>query len=195
MTTKQLNQRQVRLSEFLSQFNFQIIYRPGAKAILPDTLSRMPGDKPKDEADDRLQHRNRTLIPPTKVDPAILKELLSNARKEDNHNASVAMLDPAIQHKPIDELLRHSYRDSRLCQEILTAMRDDHRRWPKAIRKLLRCDKKEYKVVNGLLYFRDRIFMPDEPGIRLEVTHRTHSAGPAGHLGRVKTLDLLNWTY
>ncbi|KAJ6437084.1 reverse transcriptase [Purpureocillium lavendulum] len=35
-TTKVLNQRQVRWSEFLSQFNFRIIYRPGSKAVRPD---------------------------------------------------------------------------------------------------------------------------------------------------------------
>ena len=39
-TTKVLNQRQVRWSEFLSQFNFRIVYRPGSKAARPDALSR-----------------------------------------------------------------------------------------------------------------------------------------------------------
>src|SRR5437773_2823677 len=57
MTTKQLNQRQVRWAEFLSQFNFVITYRPGSKAILPDALSRLPGSKPAGADDDRLRHR------------------------------------------------------------------------------------------------------------------------------------------
>ena len=48
LIAKQLNQRQVRWSEFLSQFNFVISYRPGSKALLPDTLSRLPGLKPND---------------------------------------------------------------------------------------------------------------------------------------------------
>jgi hypothetical protein len=39
MSTKQLNQCQVRWAEFLSQFNFVIMYRPGSKAVLPDALS------------------------------------------------------------------------------------------------------------------------------------------------------------
>jgi hypothetical protein len=42
--TKVLNQRQVRWSEFLSQFNFQILYRPGNKAVLPDALSHKQED-------------------------------------------------------------------------------------------------------------------------------------------------------
>ena len=68
------------------------------------------------------------------------------------------------------------------------------RRWPKAIRKLLRCDKSECSTVDGLIDFRNRLFVPDVPKLRLEVVHRTHSSGPAGP-GRVKTLDLLNRTY
>ena len=39
MTTKQLNRRQARWSEFLSEFNFRIIYRPGKQGTKPDSLS------------------------------------------------------------------------------------------------------------------------------------------------------------
>ena len=67
LTAKQLNQRQVRWSEFLSQFNFVISYRPGSKALIPDTLSRLPGLKPKDASDERLQQRFRAMIPEDKV--------------------------------------------------------------------------------------------------------------------------------
>ena len=40
MTARQMNQRQVRWSEFLSQFHFVIKYRPGKKNIIADVLSR-----------------------------------------------------------------------------------------------------------------------------------------------------------
>ncbi|CRL31343.1 RNA-directed DNA polymerase (reverse transcriptase) [Penicillium camemberti] len=40
MTTRQMNQRQARWSEFLSQFHFVIKYRPGKKNIVADVLSR-----------------------------------------------------------------------------------------------------------------------------------------------------------
>jgi len=65
-------------------------------------------------------------------------------------------------------------------------------RWPKQIKKLLRCDKSKCLIINGLIYYRNQVFVPDSPELRLEVVHRTHSSGPAGHLGHVKTLDLLN---
>jgi hypothetical protein len=55
ITTKLLNRRQARWSEFLSRFNFKIIYRPGKQGIKPDALTRRSEDLPK-EGDERLLH-------------------------------------------------------------------------------------------------------------------------------------------
>lgn len=202
MTTKQLNQRQVRWAEFLSQFNFVITYRPGAKATIPDALSRLPGVKPAGADDERLKHREQVMLPPEKVDPSILRELLGSARREGDLEF-IATMDPEPEQKSIDELIRQGYTEDSLAQQMLAALRErgernkdrTTRRWPKAIRKQLRCDKSECSIVDGLIYFRNRLFVPDAPELRLEVVHRTHSSGPAGHPGRVKTLDLLNRTY
>ena len=40
MTTRQLNRRQARWSEFLSEFHFQVQYRPGKQGTKPDSLTR-----------------------------------------------------------------------------------------------------------------------------------------------------------
>ena len=44
MSTKQLSRRQARWSEFLSRFNFKIVYRPGKQGAKPDALTRRSGD-------------------------------------------------------------------------------------------------------------------------------------------------------
>ena len=44
MSSKALNARQARWSEVLSQFFFQIMYRPGRKNKLADSLSRREQD-------------------------------------------------------------------------------------------------------------------------------------------------------
>ena len=62
---KILTERQVRWSEFLSQFNFRLSHRPGKDAIVPDALSRREQDLPKDQNDSRLVERQRTLLPGT----------------------------------------------------------------------------------------------------------------------------------
>ena len=68
-------------------------------------------------------------------------------------------------------------------------------RWPKQIRKILCCNKSECSIVNGLIYYRNRLFVPDSPNLCLEVVHCTHGSGLAGHPGHIKTLDLLSQTY
>ncbi|EAQ82860.1 hypothetical protein CHGG_11115 [Chaetomium globosum CBS 148.51] len=195
MTTKQLNQRQVRWAEFLSQFNFQITYRPGSKATLPDALSRLPGSQPAGMDDERLQYRKRTVLPAEKVHPTILEQLLDDAR-ENNDSDLVATLTAEPDNIALIDLIREGYDNDSTAQAMVTALQTPGaRRWPKALRRALRCDKSECKIIDGLIYFRGRLFVPDHTGLRLAVAHRTHSSGPAGHPGRVKTIDLLNRSY
>ena len=200
MTTKQLNQRQVRWAEFLSQFNFQITYRPGSKATLPDALSRLPGSRPAGADDERLQYRKRTILPPEKIHPTILEQLLDNVRENGDPDlvatlGHLATLTTEPDNTALIDLIREGYNDS-TAQAMITALQTpDERRWPKALRRALRCDKSECRIVDGLIYFRDRLFIPDHAGLRLIVAHRTHSSGPAGHPGRVKSIDLLNRSY
>jgi len=47
-TTKLLNCQQARWAQFLSQFNFKIVYRPGKGEAKPDSLTRRSGDLPKE---------------------------------------------------------------------------------------------------------------------------------------------------
>jgi transposase InsO family protein len=61
MTTKLLNRRQARWSEFLSRFNFKIVYRPGKQGAKPDALTRRSEDLPK-EGDERLLHQSQTVL-------------------------------------------------------------------------------------------------------------------------------------
>jgi hypothetical protein len=61
MTTKLLNRRQARWSEFLSRFNFKIVYRPGKQGAKPDSLTRRSEDLPK-EGDERLQHQSQVVL-------------------------------------------------------------------------------------------------------------------------------------
>jgi len=46
MTTKELNERQARWMQELSQYSFKIEYRPGKEGGKPDTLTRREGDLP-----------------------------------------------------------------------------------------------------------------------------------------------------
>ena len=75
MTTKQLNRRQARWAEFLSEFNFKISYRPGKKDEKPDTLTRLAQDKPKNIDDSQQQYQFQTVLKASQLDEDIKKAL------------------------------------------------------------------------------------------------------------------------
>jgi len=83
MSTKTLNRRQVRWSQYLSRFNFRIQYRPGKLGGKPDALTRRSGDLPK-EGDRRLQHQDQTLLKVNNLDPQVIRNK-SLAKPVDPH--------------------------------------------------------------------------------------------------------------
>ena len=62
MTIKQLSQQQKHGAEFLSEFNFKIIYRPGKQKEKPDMLTQKSQDIPREVEDLRQQHQFQTLL-------------------------------------------------------------------------------------------------------------------------------------
>ena len=117
-TTKALSQRQVRWSEFLSQFNFRIVYRPGSKAVRPDALSRMPGDRPNrnDISDDRVKNRLRTVLPPEVLSEDVLADL-----RHMNHLSAAPLILPAMD-KPIDDVITAAYTSDTMAMEMIAAL-------------------------------------------------------------------------
>ena len=200
MTTKALNQRQVRWSEFLSGFNFRIIYRPGNKAARPDALSRKREHRPSkaNPSDERLKNRERVLLPADRFESAALENLLAEANSDPDTDMTAAPIDMVIPatDKPIDDLITAAYASSDMVNAMLSSLRDPEcRKWPKPLRKELRIAMTDCKIVESKIYYRDKLFLPPDDELRTQVIYRTHSTGPAGHPGRTKTLDLLSRSY
>jgi len=68
MSTKLLNRRQVRWSEFRSRFDFRIFYRPGKTGGKPDALPGRSGDVPKEGDERLLTNRHAVLKPQNLID-------------------------------------------------------------------------------------------------------------------------------
>jgi hypothetical protein len=57
MTTKLLNRQQAHWSQFLSKFNFKIVYHPGTAGGKPDALTHRSRDLPKSGNDYSLKNQ------------------------------------------------------------------------------------------------------------------------------------------
>src|SRR5438045_7867738 len=51
------------------------------------------------------------------------------------------------------------------------------------------------KVIGNHIYYQDRLFAPLDDKLWTQILYQTHSSGPAGHPGHVKTLDLIAHDY
>ena len=80
MTRRKLTERQSRWAEFLSEFNFTLLFRPGSESPVPDALSRRDQDKPHGEGDEREQGRHLQLIPSSAI-PKV--QAVTNAGSEE----------------------------------------------------------------------------------------------------------------
>jgi hypothetical protein len=102
-----LNQRQIRWSEFLAEFNFRITYKPGNKGVRPDALSRRGQDRPTkaNPNNDRIKNRERRVLGPEVFDETTWAEF-SDA---DNLTAAPAELILPDDATPLDELINCAY--------------------------------------------------------------------------------------
>ena len=94
MITKQLNWQQACWAEFLSEFNFKIMYKSDKQRGKPDMLMQRSQDIPKKMENLRWQHQFQTLQQDNQLDENIKKALAvmfcaGNAREKVNINEDI----------------------------------------------------------------------------------------------------------
>ncbi|GIZ39392.1 hypothetical protein CKM354_000277800 [Cercospora kikuchii] len=205
-TTKQLNRRQARWSEFLSRFRFQITYRPGKQGQKPDSLTRRSGDLPK-EGDERLQHQSQTILKrenlpaPRKQkrvsfsdqvtiytlptpEPQLYAFPIRTREQSPPRDAVSAVQIP----EELQETIRQGYRtDETLC-EIIDAIREGKSRYPTI--QLAQCELRE-----DLLFYRNRLYVPNNEELYDQVLRLCHETPAAGHPGRARTYQIVSRDY
>jgi hypothetical protein len=131
MTTELLNRYQAHWSQFLSQFNFKIVYRPGTTSGKLDTLTHRSADLPK-AGDDCFLKNQITIIKP------------------ENILQLSAMTTPTPASPALAQLFTDSYNEDLFPNKILKLIRDS----TKPCREMSLAECNEH---NNLLHYCQRI--------------------------------------
>jgi hypothetical protein len=111
MTTRKLSAHQARWAEFLSQFNFRLVYRPGSQARQPDALSRQPNDILVGEEDDREKGRVQVLLRDKYLSegmlPAVELAMSLCVEEVEDHDGSQALHDE--EERSLDQHIDDAY--------------------------------------------------------------------------------------
>lgn len=199
MSTKELNRRQARWSEFLSEFQFQIQYRPGKQGTKPDSLTRRPGDQPV-EGDERIAHQRQTILKGTNLADGMapLHHGVSTIPPEGLRRA-VRIAAAAQDELPsLEALIAAAYEKDGITKSIITAIREGDRVLPPQAARALsayRISLAECRTEHGKLFYFDRTWVPDDEELRLHLIREHHDSISAGHPGREKTFELLQRYY
>jgi hypothetical protein len=169
MTTKLLNRHQACWSQFLSQFNFKIVYPPGTAGGKLDTLTRRSGDLPK-AGDDRSLKNQTTIIKP--------KNILQLS----------AMATSILASPVLAQLFTNGYNKDPFPNKILKLIRDGAKHCREI--SLAECDEH-----NNLLHYCQRIWILNYEPLKLHLLQQHHDVPAAGHPGRSKTLEYLCQNY
>lgn len=180
MSTKKLTRRQARWAEFLSRYNFQIVYRPGKQNGKADALTRRPGDRPEGNEDDDWQKQQlQTIIPAKKLHPDLLQHL-----KLENEvqaiSAQLALILP--QEQSIYDKIRAAQLQDELCKDTIQRLQNDER--DSLNIALAHCEER-----NGLLLYQNRVWIPED--IRVKLLCEVHDQPAMGHPGIGKMIRII----
>jgi hypothetical protein len=168
MTKKLLNRRQARWSEFLTCFDYEIVYRPGKSNRKADALTRRPGDLPQG-GDERLKNIEQVVLKPYNL-PEQMRILANDM--------------PGQQVPSIADLFIQAYKDDPVPSKILEAIRQEG-----SLREITVAECTEQE---GQVLYRGKHYVPEGDQLRLWLIQEHHDTALAGHPGRAKTLDLLD---
>jgi hypothetical protein len=169
--TKLLNRCQAHWSQFLSQFNFKIVYCPSTTGGKPDALTLRSGDLPK--AGDDCSLENQTTI----IKPEHILQLS-------------AMATPTLASPALAQLFTNGYNEDPFPNKILKLIRDGAKHCREI--SLAACDEH-----NNLLHYRQRFWVPNYEPLKLHLLQQHHDVPVAGYPSRSKTLKYLcrNYTW
>ena len=172
-SSKVLTRCQARWSEYLSQFNLAICFRPGRLGAKPDALTRRWDIYPK-EGD-----RDYARVNPHNLKPMFTQEQLASSLR------ATILLAPEIRTAVLVDV-------EQLHKDILAALPADS-----VAQSHLSdtSDPRWSKDSTGLLRLDDRIYAPDTNDLCLRVLHYKHDHPLAGHFGQNHTLELVRHKY
>lgn len=189
MTTHRLNERQVRWSQLLSQFNFKLQYRPGRLAARPDALSRREQDMPQGYDDHRLKNRELKLIKDSWVSTLKSKHV-NEAGIENNPNIPKGI--NIFSNDQFQILWDTALENDTKVHVLYNSLENGDRSFPTSISDL-KISLAECKFnARGALTFRDRVWIPDYEPLKTALIQETHDSHVTGHPGRDSTLAIIN---
>ncbi len=188
-TTRTLNRRQARWARDIAPFDFTIVYRPGTLMGKPDALSRRQDFQ---EGSRAAEAAPRTLLKPGQLQ--MMENQMENKEMENKETETLWLAPLAV--VPLEQdMLKRIQEQQRLDPELqhkLPYLLDPDLPQDKDVRKELSgysLHPNYMEEPHYLILFNDKISIPDNLQLRLDIISQCHDGVINGHPGREKTYN------
>lgn len=182
MTTKQLNARQARWAEFMSEFHFMITFRSGKENTKPDALTRRE-DEVQAQNIAKKEQRIQTLLHESQVDPLLWEQAIQR-QEPTSIESIIASISPIEVAQSIVDQVIAANRNSPSLQALRTQAQMATPR-----------ERSGFELKERLLLYNNRLVVPDQRSLRAHLIREVHDQVSTAHPGRDKTIALLRPLY
>ena len=204
-TTKVLSRRQARWAEFLSEFWFKVVYRPGRLNQKADILSRRRDDTMGEEA----EATPRSLLKPGQwVANSASVKAVQKPKRLTGQSVEARPAGQSVEAQPDSEqwVLLYSARMAAIkvytlpgtfVEKLKAAAKSDPD-WiatVKAVKEKSDEVAPGFEVKDGILLYENRFVIPNDTSLKLKVLAENHDSKVAGHFGQYKTLERLRQNF
>jgi transposase InsO family protein len=179
MTTKQLTGRQARWCELLHQYYFIIKHRPGKENTLADALTRREGLKV-----DRKGQRAQLMLPKECLGPSEIRETLGGTSNPVEESSNLGTSE--VELSPVE------YQEDVVARIISANLKDVE---CEDLRELARKGDNDWTLVNDVLQFRKRVYVPEDGDLRARLLDEIHRQPSTAHPGKNKMKILVRERY
>jgi hypothetical protein len=195
MTTKDLNRRQIRWAEMMSEFGFKIMYRPGKQGGKPDALTRQPQDLPIGAEDARNEYQHQILLKEDRLDDKVKQDFrlcimirASTRREQQERESTSQRLDKSdeseieesenlgeLREEETDRLINQAYEKDELVNSILEAKRTGARKLsPRLLRQGVKLAMGDLEIRNDRVYHKPRLLISNSVELKLHSLRKHH---------------------
>jgi len=197
MLIKLFSRRQVRWSEFLSRFNFKIMYHSSELNTRVNAFTRQSEDLFLNEENSRREHQWQIVLKSKNLEIQVLINVLDDSDSEalkssDSKSESVISEQSESSEKmfmnELEEQLFAVYFNDEWVQIMITALRDDQR-------KLKEFSLAKCMLRSDWVYYKDRLLILKDEKLQLRLLQLSHDTSIANHSERVKIYEILSRHY